>query len=133
MRRAAVTVRKGWSAGFSRATFNVLFLVLSLSAHLTMTAASAATADATWRCAPSELGAQADGDARGPRTDHAGAGFDHCSDCTMATSPTLPAQEPFHYAALPEVRFVFFYTNWIDPIERRGAGEKRSRAPPACS
>lgn len=113
-------------------TFSALFMAFSLFAHLALTTVRAPVVAGEWFCIESPTGAQT-ADRPEANPGHADAAFDHCSDCAIATSPTLPGKEPFHCAPLFEGRLVFFQPNWIDPFKPRGAGEKRSRAPPVAS
>lgn len=131
-RRGSETVRKGRQAGVTRTTFGALFFALAIFARLVIPAAHASLADAGWFCAPTgeETSVSA---AHAPHHDHAGLGFDHCSDCAMGAAPTLSDKPPLTRFAPPDIRIVAFYESWIDPLERRRPGLKRSRAPPAFS
>jgi hypothetical protein len=112
-------------------SLGALLFALSLFSHLAFAASHTAPGASHWYCenAPATgLAAEKAGKAPGSAST-----FDHCSDCAMLESPTLPDKGATAQFGRQPVRLVNFHRAWIEPRERRRAGETRSRAPPRFS
>lgn len=112
-------------------TLGALLFALSLFSHLALSAARAAPGASHWVCA-SSIPTGHDADKAGKPLSPVST-FDHCSDCAMVESPMLPGKDAIGPFGRQSVRLVNSHPAWIEPRERRRAGETRSRAPPRFS
>lgn len=122
-------------AGGFRASFGVLLFLFAAIAQIAMTPVfAAAHADAgSIDCVVTAT--IASGDAGAATTDRSQrkAMGGHCDRCTMATSPTLPSKVAARPHRVTVAIVVSSPPQWIEPVEPRRPGDKRSRAPPVFS
>ena len=116
-----------WKNGLC-GVFAAALFALSALTHVAVAAhAGVATHEL---CVSAELAAPTSSDQASNR--HAKLAFSHCDACAMAKTPILAART--HVAGgRQSVRLTPFYAHAFELIERRRAGETRSRAPPQFS